>query len=159
MDIRKESYKLKTFVANRIATIQEMTSSEQWRYVATEQSCRLRFQTMDSLKLKTCELWWNGPKFLMSNKYPQRQIPVAVIKDPEHKESKRIGPLDLELKKAEQLLLKLVQKEEFKVEMNGIQNSAMVPSNSRVKTLNLFIDSEGILRVGGRLRNSDINYN
>ncbi|GFV53907.1 uncharacterized protein TNCV_166741 [Trichonephila clavipes] len=145
----------------------------------------------------------------MSNQYPQRQIPVAVIKDPSElkncsdfsnffldsatnsfvnnflklsndyfkiirvlsficrfvyncksKESKRIGPLDLEeLKKAEQLLLKLVQKEEFKVEMNGIQNSAMVSSNSRVKTLNPFIDSEGILRVGGRLRNSDINYN
>ncbi|GFV48730.1 integrase catalytic domain-containing protein [Trichonephila clavipes] len=34
--IRKESYQLKTFVANRITTIQEMTSSEQWRYVATE---------------------------------------------------------------------------------------------------------------------------
>ncbi|GFX61854.1 hypothetical protein TNCV_1383521 [Trichonephila clavipes] len=43
--IRKESYQLKTFVANRIATIQEMTSSEQWRYVANRgQSCRLRFQ-------------------------------------------------------------------------------------------------------------------
>ncbi|GFX44848.1 hypothetical protein TNCV_1901611 [Trichonephila clavipes] len=97
------------------------------------QSCRLFVSRgMDSLKLKTCELWWNGP--MMSNQYPQRQIPVAVIKDPD------LG----ELKKAEQLLLKLVQKEEFKVEMNGIQNSAMVPSNSRVKTLNPFIDSEGI---------------
>ncbi|GFW09786.1 integrase catalytic domain-containing protein [Trichonephila clavipes] len=208
--IRKESYQLKTFVANRIATIQEMTSSEQWRYVATEDNpADFVSRGMDSLKLKTCELWWNGPKFLMSNQYPQRQIPVAVIKDPgelkncsdfsnfflillltlfvnnllnlsndyfkiirvlsficrfvyncKSKESKRIGPLDLgELKKAEQLLLKLEQKEEFKVEMNGIQNSAMVPSNSRVKTLNPFIDSEGILRVGGRLRNSDINYN
>ncbi|GFU77525.1 integrase catalytic domain-containing protein [Trichonephila clavipes] len=208
--IRKESYQLKTFVANRIATIQEMTSSEQWRYVATEDNpADFVSRGMDSLKLKTCELWWNGPKFLMSNQYPQRQIPVAVIKDPgelkncsdlsnffldsatnsfvnnllnlsndyfkiirvlsficrfvyncKNKESKRIGPLDLgELKKAEQLLLKLVQKEEFKVEMNGIQNSAMVPSNSRVKTLNPFIDSEGILRVGGRLKNSDINYN
>ncbi|GFV36985.1 integrase catalytic domain-containing protein [Trichonephila clavipes] len=208
--IRKESYQLKTFVANRIATIQEMTSSEQWRYVATEDNpADFVSRGMDSLKLKTCELWWNGPKFLMSNQYPQRQLPVAVIKDPgklkncsdfssffldsatnsfvnnllnlsndyfkiirvlsficrfvyncKSKESKGIGPLDLgELKKAEQLLLKLVQKEEFKVEMNGIQNSAMVPSNSRVKTLNPFIDSEGILRVGGRLRNSDINYN
>ncbi|GFX33005.1 integrase catalytic domain-containing protein [Trichonephila clavipes] len=208
--IRKESYQLKTFVANRIATIQEMTSSEQWRYVATEDNpADFVSRGMDSLKLKTCELWWNGPKFLMSNLYPQRQIPVAVIKDPgelkncsdfsnffldsatnsfvnnlfnlsndyfkfirvlsficrfvyncKSKESKRIGPLDFgELKKAEQLLLKLVQKEVFKVEMNGIQNSAMVPSNSRVKTLIPFIDSEGILRVGGRLRNSDINYN
>ncbi|GFX68392.1 hypothetical protein TNCV_2817661 [Trichonephila clavipes] len=110
------------------------------------QSCRLRFRGMDSLKLKTCELWWNGPKFLMSNQYPQRQIPVAVIKDPEQKQRNWASRFR-ELKKAEQLLLKLVQKEEFKVEMNGIQNSATVPSNSRVKTLNPFIDSEGILRV------------
>ncbi|GFX02960.1 integrase catalytic domain-containing protein [Trichonephila clavipes] len=81
--IRKESYQLKTFVANRIATIQEMTSSEQWRYVATEDNTAdFVSRGMDSLKFKTCELWWNGPKFLMSNQYPQRQIPVAVIKDP-----------------------------------------------------------------------------
>ncbi|GFX31469.1 integrase catalytic domain-containing protein [Trichonephila clavipes] len=81
--IRKESYQLKTFMANRIATIQEMTSSEQWRYVATEDNpADFVSRGMDSLKLKTCELWWNGPKFLMSNQYPQRQIPVAVIKDP-----------------------------------------------------------------------------
>ncbi|GFT26577.1 integrase catalytic domain-containing protein [Trichonephila clavipes] len=81
--IRKESYQLKTFVANRIATIQEMTSSEQWRYVATEDNpADFVSRGMDSLKLKTYELWWNGPKFLMSNQYPQRQIPVAVIKDP-----------------------------------------------------------------------------
>ncbi|GFU06702.1 integrase catalytic domain-containing protein [Trichonephila clavipes] len=81
--IRKESYQLKTFVANRIATIQEMTSSEQWCYVATEDNpADFVSRGMDSLKLKTCELWWNGPKFLMSNQYPQRQIPVAVIKDP-----------------------------------------------------------------------------
>ncbi|GFX84905.1 DUF5641 domain-containing protein [Trichonephila clavipes] len=60
-----------------------MTSSEQWRYVATEDNpSDFVSRGMDSLKLKTCELWWNGPKFLMSNQYPQRQIPVAVIKDP-----------------------------------------------------------------------------
>ncbi|GFT88285.1 integrase catalytic domain-containing protein [Trichonephila clavipes] len=142
MDKRKESYQLKTFVANRIATIQEMTSSEQWRYVATEDNpADFVSRGMDSLKLKTCFIC----RFVYNCK---------------SQESKRIGPLDLgELKKAEQLLLKLVQKEEFKVELNGIQNSAMVPSNSRVKTLNPFIDNEGILRVGGRLRNSDINYN
>ncbi|GFV62820.1 integrase catalytic domain-containing protein [Trichonephila clavipes] len=165
--IRKESYQLKTFVANRIATIQEMTSSEQWRYVATEDNpADFVSRGMDSLKLKTCELWWNGPKF--SDEQPVPTTTNSCCSDQgsrfvyncKSKESKRIGPLDLgELKKAEQLLLKLVQKEDFKVEMNGIQNSAMVPSNSRVKTLNPFIDNEGILRVGGRLRNSDINYN
>ncbi|GFW79584.1 DUF1758 domain-containing protein [Trichonephila clavipes] len=61
-----------------------MTSSEQWRYVAIEDNpADFVSRGMDSPKLKTCELWWNGPKFLMSNQYPQRQIPVAVIKDPE----------------------------------------------------------------------------
>ncbi|GFX22898.1 integrase_H2C2 domain-containing protein [Trichonephila clavipes] len=55
--IRKESYQLKTFMANRIATIQEMTSSEQWRYVATEDNpADFVSRGMDSLKLKTCEL-------------------------------------------------------------------------------------------------------
>ncbi|GFV82578.1 tigger transposable element-derived protein 1 [Trichonephila clavipes] len=91
-----ESYQLKTFVANRIATIQEITSSEQWRYVSTEDNpADFIFRGMDSLKLKTCELWWNGPKFLMSNQYPQGQIPVAVIKDPDRlgkgEESTAIG--------------------------------------------------------------------
>ncbi|GFS64042.1 hypothetical protein TNCV_3944401 [Trichonephila clavipes] len=41
-----------------------MTSSEQWRYVKSRgQSCRLRFRGMDSLKLKTCELWVEWSKF------------------------------------------------------------------------------------------------
>ncbi|GFY30156.1 uncharacterized protein TNCV_3090641 [Trichonephila clavipes] len=149
-----------------------MTSNDQWRYVSKEHNpADFVSRGMDSPKLKTCELWWNGPKFLMSNQYPQRQIPVAVIKDPDElkncsdfsnffldsatnyfvnnllklsnnyfkiiqalcficrfvyncksKESKGIGSIDLgELNKDEQLLLRLVQKEEFKVVMNGIQ--------------------------------------
>ncbi|GFU51881.1 DUF1758 domain-containing protein [Trichonephila clavipes] len=36
--IRRESYQLKTFVANMIATIQEMTTSEEWSYVPTERT-------------------------------------------------------------------------------------------------------------------------
>ncbi|GFW88282.1 hypothetical protein TNCV_820381 [Trichonephila clavipes] len=54
----KESYQLKTFVANRI---------EQWHYVSTEDNpADFVSRGMDSLKRKTRELWWNGPKFLMS---------------------------------------------------------------------------------------------
>ncbi|GFW63988.1 integrase catalytic domain-containing protein [Trichonephila clavipes] len=60
-----------------------MTSSEQWRYVSTEDNpADFVSRGMVSLKLKTCELWWNVPEFLMSIQYPQRQIPVAVIKNP-----------------------------------------------------------------------------
>ncbi|GFY34970.1 integrase catalytic domain-containing protein [Trichonephila clavipes] len=51
-----------------------------------------------TLKLNTCELWWNDPKFLVSNQYPQRQIPVAVIKDPEGVlNSRHLVPLSSDL--------------------------------------------------------------
>ncbi|GFS80665.1 hypothetical protein TNCV_86051, partial [Trichonephila clavipes] len=59
------------------------------------------------------------------------------------KESKRIGPLDLgELKKAEQLLLRLVQKEE----MNGIQNSAMQRNKWHFKKKNAKIGDMVIIK-------------
>ncbi|GFW35372.1 integrase_H2C2 domain-containing protein [Trichonephila clavipes] len=188
-----------TFVANRIATIQEMTKIEEWSYVQTQNNpADLVSRRIKPTRLKSCELWWNSPKFLMSGQYPKKKILVAVINDSGEltncrnftnyfldtaincfvnnlfnlsnnyskivrvlsficrfvynrkiNESKRIGPLDIELKKGEQLLLKLVQKEGFKIEMNGIQNFGMVPTNSRVKTLGPFIDSEGILSVEG----------
>ncbi|GFX86209.1 integrase catalytic domain-containing protein [Trichonephila clavipes] len=81
--IKRMSYQLKTFVDNRIASIQEMTTIEEWSYVPTENNLAdFVSRGMDPTKLKTCELWWNGPTFLMSNQYPQREIPVAVIKDP-----------------------------------------------------------------------------
>ncbi|GFV09692.1 hypothetical protein TNCV_475931 [Trichonephila clavipes] len=80
--IRKESYQLKTFVANRIVNPGDDFQRTMALCGNRGQSCRLRFQRNGFLKLKTCELWWNGPKFLMSNQYPQRQIPVAVITDP-----------------------------------------------------------------------------
>ncbi|GFW25460.1 integrase catalytic domain-containing protein [Trichonephila clavipes] len=49
--IMKKFYQLKTFVANRIATIQEMTSSEQSRYVSTvDNPADFVSRGMDSLK-------------------------------------------------------------------------------------------------------------
>lgn len=50
----------------------------------------------------------------------------------------------------------LCQKQEFKEELERLQRKKSVRNDSRLKTLNPFIDPQGILRVGGRLANAEI---
>ncbi|GFX48555.1 uncharacterized protein TNCV_584531 [Trichonephila clavipes] len=103
--IRRESYQLKTFVANRIVTIQES-------YVSTEDNpADFVSRGMNPTKFKTCELWWNGPTFLMSNQYPQRETPVAVIKDPGCRRTSLAGiPSNFSLEQLLSLLAKMCSK-------------------------------------------------
>nr|XP_034318941.1 uncharacterized protein LOC105335138 [Crassostrea gigas] len=54
---------------------------------------------------------------------------------------------------AEKFVLKEIQKECFSKEILSLQNEKTVSKDSRISTLSPFIDSEGLLRVGGRLNN------
>ncbi|GBM27955.1 hypothetical protein AVEN_21954-1 [Araneus ventricosus] len=62
-----------------------------------------------------------------------------------------------ELQRAEIYLVQLVQQGEFAEEIKNLRKGATVPSNSKVKSLNCFLDESGILRVGGRLKYSDLS--
>ncbi|GBO36029.1 hypothetical protein AVEN_120788-1 [Araneus ventricosus] len=62
-----------------------------------------------------------------------------------------------ELQRAEIYLVQLVQQGEFAEEIKNFRKGATVPSNSKVKSLNCFLDESGILRVGGRLIYSDLS--
>lgn len=53
---------------------------------------------------------------------------------------------------AEKLMLKELQKECFSKEIS-LQKGRTVSKDSRISTLSQFIDSEGLLRVGGRINN------
>ncbi|GFU14669.1 uncharacterized protein NPIL_406261 [Nephila pilipes] len=65
--IIKEPYQLKTFVANRIAAIQELTTSDKWNYVPSEDKPEdFVSKGMDPSKMKSCELWWDDLAFLMN---------------------------------------------------------------------------------------------
>lgn len=63
-----------------------------------------------------------------------------------------------EIRKAEQILIRLVQSEEFNKDIKELRKIGMVSYNSQIKLLNPFIDKDGILRVGGRLTSSDLNF-
>ncbi|GFU04008.1 integrase catalytic domain-containing protein [Trichonephila clavipes] len=62
------------------------------------------------------------------------------------------GPLEAEeLDKAEIFLIKGVQSQEFSVDIKCLQQQQRVLSKSKLKSLNPFLDSDGVPRVGGRL--------
>ena len=67
--IANESTRFQTFVANRIAKIQDATETSQWRYVNTSfnpADDASRGLTADEL-LGTCR-WLNGPEFLWKSR-------------------------------------------------------------------------------------------
>ncbi|GFX78423.1 uncharacterized protein TNCV_3034661 [Trichonephila clavipes] len=60
------------------------------------------------------------------------------------------GPLTTkEFEKAVTFLIKKVQEQEFSSDINLLKSKGSVPPNSKLKTLNPFLDDNDVLRVGG----------
>ncbi|GFX55375.1 integrase_H2C2 domain-containing protein [Trichonephila clavipes] len=71
----------------------------------------------------------------------------------------RRGPLDVqEINQAEVTLIRIVQLQEFKRDIMSLKENNRVSAESLIKSLNPFLDKDGVLRVGGRLCNSDLNF-
>ncbi|GBN53145.1 hypothetical protein AVEN_86224-1 [Araneus ventricosus] len=76
------------------------------------------------------------------------------------KNSKECGaPSKTERQNAEIYILREVQVRTFGNEIHSLEQCGNVTPNSKLKLLSPFLDSQGILRVGGRLRNSILPYN
>ncbi|XP_068994219.1 uncharacterized protein [Neodiprion pinetum] len=72
-------------------------------------------------------------------------------------EWKKNGPLSVkEFKKAEKAIIRLTQQEALATELQSIEQGAQVIKTSKIASINPYIDSEGLLRVGGRLSKADI---
>ncbi|XP_036149076.1 uncharacterized protein LOC118647744 [Monomorium pharaonis] len=68
------------------------------------------------------------------------------------------GPLCLtEIDEAEKHILKIIQASRFPNEIKELKRTN-IATRGRIVNLNPFLDNEGILRVGGRLRMSDMTY-
>ncbi|GBN03289.1 hypothetical protein AVEN_120189-1 [Araneus ventricosus] len=62
------------------------------------------------------------------------------------------GPLTAaELVAEENLIIQLLQEQEFSVEIHTLRGNKPLPHNSKLLSLNIFEDESGIIRVGGRL--------
>ncbi|XP_059217443.1 uncharacterized protein LOC131994669 [Stomoxys calcitrans] len=56
-------------------------------------------------------------------------------------------------------LIQLAQMSHFPAEYQAVESRQAINSKSRLLTLNPFLDEGGLLRVNGRLANSDLSYN
>ncbi|KAJ0172004.1 hypothetical protein K1T71_012767 [Dendrolimus kikuchii] len=66
--LNADSAKLKTFVANRVGTILELTTLSNWRHVPTDSNpADFISRGVNPSQLEDLDLWWLGPKFLLKN--------------------------------------------------------------------------------------------
>lgn len=82
------------------------------------------------------------------------------IRNLRNPKEKCIGPLEVEeIRSAETFLVKSAQHKDFKDDLRDLRQQGRVQPQSKLKSLNPFVDSDGILRVGGRLGNSNLPFN
>lgn len=69
------------------------------------------------------------------------------------------GPLSInELAKSHNKIMELIQRREFPDEYQALKNSQPINKASRLYNLDPFIDENGLLRIGGRLRNASLSF-
>ncbi|GFX71174.1 RNA-directed DNA polymerase from mobile element jockey [Trichonephila clavipes] len=65
--IHRESRELKTFVANRVSKIHQLSSRDQWHHIASEQNpADVLSKGLLPEELRDDFLWWHGPELLQS---------------------------------------------------------------------------------------------
>ncbi|XP_043466286.1 uncharacterized protein LOC122501086 [Leptopilina heterotoma] len=168
--INTEPYLLKTFVANRVSQIREFTDPLDWKHVPTEQNPAdfISRGQMPSEFIQNA-MWITGPSWLGSseehwpcspfnkNKVKSRKEKVE-LKNSETKVNMThlsIEETQLAMKK----ILSLLQKQFFLREIKSLTNDESLHRSSSLTSLNPFLDKDGLLRVGGRLKNSTLSYN
>jgi len=67
----------KTFVANRVAEIQDIISCDYWHHVRSEENpADLPSRGIPANQLVSSNIWWNGPTWLMMKTFPVSVSPV-----------------------------------------------------------------------------------
>ncbi|GFW52645.1 integrase catalytic domain-containing protein [Trichonephila clavipes] len=209
--------RLKTFVSNRVAKVQELTEGFQWNHVPSVlNSADLVSRGLHPCDLPNLRLWWHGPQFLEKGKLSSEETSLSPVKECEYSKELKTGfssdiitssvcvstncvssilstllcksnsymkivlifsyvlrfsnnvnkrkltlsgPLSAtDIDQAETKLIRMVQEQVFWAEIKSLQSKGVVSPNSKLRNLNPFIDSDGLLRVGGRLSNSDLPY-
>ncbi|GFW78527.1 integrase catalytic domain-containing protein [Trichonephila clavipes] len=165
--IHRESRELKTFVANRVSKIHQLSSRDQWHHIASEQNpADVLSRGLLPEELRDDSLWWHGPELLQST------YSTTVIAEPTQRDD-----FDCELRVSERTLeTSLLNSKNF-----DFFNHLMDLSNNYFKIIHIvsyiyrFIEScrskvkkrgplttseddKGILRVGGRLEKASIPY-
>ncbi|XP_049323404.1 uncharacterized protein LOC125782685 [Astyanax mexicanus] len=98
--IKNEEKRFRTFVANRVSTIREITDITQWRYIHTTQNpADDASRGLKVGKLITNKRWLKGPDFLRTTKeeWPEVNLDCCIApEDPELKREHKINAVIIE---------------------------------------------------------------
>ncbi|XP_059226223.1 uncharacterized protein LOC131998099 isoform X3 [Stomoxys calcitrans] len=126
------------------------------------------FTTSTATKLKTSDYPDYFSKYSSFNRLQRvtayilrfyNNLKASISKDSIQKHHKLIGCLQTtELKSSRLRLVKICQRISFKDDITCLQNKLPLACNSRVLKLQPFLDDEGVLRVGGRIKHADLSF-
>ncbi|GFX94183.1 putative gag-pol protein [Trichonephila clavipes] len=179
----------KTFVANRTSEIIEVLPTKHWRHVPSKENpADIASRGIDPKCLPDCKLWWQGPPWLRleTSSWPKAESSCDEASD-EEAEQKSVSIFNLfthssndiasqgssissshinttsltfsETKTAEETIIRWVQGFYFQEEIRSIKKQISLPPKSPLRSLHPFIDEHGLVRVGGRLQNSQLPFN
>ncbi|KAL4103986.1 hypothetical protein QTP88_019299 [Uroleucon formosanum] len=162
---------LKVFVANRVAQITDLTSPSQWMHVPTSSNpADIITRGIDVQSLSHNQLWWSGPTWLSQDRkfWPARppltdEVPetrfcsnTSIPSDRCH--LRKMGPLTVaELSKSKRTWLLYAQKCTFHNDLDKLNKNQQLSRQSQLKKLHPFIDTSGLIRVGGHLSQSNLS--
>ena len=96
-----------------------------------------------------------------SDWYKLKRIVAWLIKYKNFLFNRRMENMNIgmsEMKAAEASIIRIVQEEEFSEERKDLQSRGFVKAGSSLRSLNPFIDSDDVVRVGGRIKNCGLDY-
>jgi len=197
----------KTYVANRVAAIQESFPVSCWSHVpGHDNPADVASRGILGSQLHGHPLWWTGPSWLATRL--QNPYPILDIKRNDHDvdtEARLVSahidvkgshptlemflrfsnwvtlvrswaycrrfmklakpkPLkgstlsSLEVRESKFHILKTVQGAVFKKEIEQLSRGESLKENHPLVALRPFVDNEGILRVGGRIKNAQVSF-
>ena len=192
----------KTFVANRVAKIQELVPLESWHHVSgPDNPADLASRGIPAAELIASSLWWHGPEWLLTSGIPtgaselnlsevekeaksEQKLVSHTLRDVSllnkfsrlikllrvvayilrfnvncAKKDRRIsGELTpFELNNALLCVCKLSQVTSFSEKIARLREQKPIPKDSKILSLDPFLDEYGVLRVGGRLQHSNLD--
>lgn len=197
--------RFQTFVSNRIAHIQSITSGMQWRYVpGSLNPADLISRGVCPREIRNLPHWWHGPAFLQQEPpFWPANVSLADVDVPEMKKmsstcmhsiveddvlerfssfkrlthvvsyllrfihnckvtltERNFGELSGdEIKAGVEAVIRIVQRQVFLTEIKALEDSNRIPKNSKLYNLSPFLDDTGVIRVGGRIAKSQLEFN
>ncbi|CAK1579069.1 unnamed protein product [Parnassius mnemosyne] len=105
-----------------------------------EKSISTKFEDCDKLQ-ELLKMIIYSKRFLKGKKMEYKDLPVTTT----------------ELNDALKTCIKITQKDSFEEEIQHLKSREQIRRASKLKSLKPYLDDDNILRVGGRLRHSDLN--